>query len=334
MAVSSTFKRGCPHVPKKKGWSTFLRPGWVLGVLAIIAFSYVSFAFFAPWQFNKDEAIVKRNEQIKLAFEIDPAPAEEIFDAQGSIDPGEEWAQVILKGRYLAEGEVLLRNRPVDSSPAFQSLVPFQLHSGSTILVNRGFEPPVAGGVPPLDAPPTGEQIIIGHARLTEQRPESIPIDHQGYRQVYGLNTEQVAQVTGLDLAEDYVQLAEGQPGETNAILVPMLERGSHLSYALQWFAFGIMAPLGLGYFIWAELKERGRVRREEAALAAKAQSPSIPGPHNGALEAGTEGSADTADEEEATVSAVSRARMLRQRYGGNPTNYSKRFVRRDSEEF
>lgn len=26
--------------------------------------------------------------------------------------------------------------------------------------------------------------------------------------------------------------------------------------------------PLGLGYFIWAELKERRRVRREEAELA------------------------------------------------------------------
>ena len=71
--------------------------------------------------------------------------------------------------------------------------------------------------------------------------------------------------MTGRDLAEDYVQLAEGQAGEITAIPVPMLDRGSHLSYAFQWIAFGIMAPLGLGYFIWAEMKERRRVRREEA---------------------------------------------------------------------
>ena len=47
-----------------------------------------------------------------------------------------------------------------------------------------------------------------------------------------------------MELAEDYVQLAEGQAGEINAIPVPMLDRGSHLSYAFQWIAFGIMAPL------------------------------------------------------------------------------------------
>ena len=72
----------------------------------------------------------------------------------------------------------------------------------------------------------------------------SPPIEDQGYRQVYGINTEQIAEVTGTDLAQDYVQLAEGQAGEINAIPVPMLDRGSHLSYAFQWIAFGIMAPL------------------------------------------------------------------------------------------
>ena len=68
------------------------------------------------------------------------------------------------------------------------------------------------------------------------------PIEDQGYRQVYGINTAQIAEVTGMELAEDYVQLAEGQAGEINAIPVPMLDRGSHLSYAFQWIAFGIMA--------------------------------------------------------------------------------------------
>jgi hypothetical protein len=29
----------------------------------------------------------------------------------------------------------------------------------------------------------------------------------------------------------------------------------------LQWLAFGIMAPLGLGYFAWAEIRERRKQR-------------------------------------------------------------------------
>ena len=149
MAVSSTHERRYERAAQKKGWRTFLRPGWVFGVLAIIAFSYFSFTFLAPWQLSRDGAIVERNDQIEAAFEVEPVPAEEVFDAQGSIEPEEEWARVILEGHYLPEDEVLMRNRPVDSSLAFHALTPFQLNSGEVILVNRGFQPPFEGGVPP-----------------------------------------------------------------------------------------------------------------------------------------------------------------------------------------
>ncbi|AGF73839.1 hypothetical protein A605_14337 (plasmid) [Corynebacterium halotolerans YIM 70093 = DSM 44683] len=318
----------------------------MFGVLAIIAFSYFAFTFLAPWQLNKDDDIVERNEQIEAAFEVEPVPAGEVFDAQGRLESGEEWARVILEGRYLAEDEVLMRNRPVDSSPAFHALTPFQLNSGEVILVNRGFKPPFEGGVPPIDTPPAGEQSIIGHARFNEQAPVSTPIEDQGYRQVYGINTEQIAEVTGTDLAEDYVQLAEGQAGEINAIPVPMLDRGSHLSYAFQWIAFGIMAPLGLGYFIWAELKERRRMRREEVELAGgTASSQQTEDPQDGETESAPMGTARTVLLENGTDSVVqaeaatsasagARSRMLHDRYGDSQPNHSRKFVRRQRERF
>ncbi|WP_315042870.1 SURF1 family protein [Corynebacterium argentoratense] len=346
MAVSSTRERRYERAAQKKGWRTFLRPGWVFGVLAIIAFSYFSFTFLAPWQLSRDGAIVERNDQIEAAFEVEPVPAEEVFDAQGSIEPEEEWARVILEGHYLPEDEVLMRNRPVDSSPAFHALTPFQLNSGEVILVNRGFQPPFEGGVPPMDTPPTGEQSILGHARFAEQTPMSPPIEDQGYRQVYGINTEQIAEVTGTDLAQDYVQLAEGQAGEINAIPVPMLDRGSHLSYAFQWIAFGIMAPLGLGYFIWAELKERRRVRREEAELSVDAASAEqTTDQQDGDTDSGTMGTLRTTHPENDTsgpaptgtttsASSGDRSRMLHDRYGDSRPDHSRKFARRQRERF
>ena len=51
------------------------------------------------------------------------------------------------------------------------------------------------------------------------------------------------------------------------AIPLPMLETGNHLSYGLQWIAFGIMAPAGLLYFIFAEARERRRFREEQEEL-------------------------------------------------------------------
>lgn len=275
---------GSVHERGRKGWRTFLKPGWVFMFLAIIAFSYAAFSFLAPWQLGKDDQIVERNRQIEAAFEVDPVPATEVFGPGGSIAPEDEWRRVTLEGRYLTDAEVLLRLRPVDSSPAFHALTPFRLDSGETILVNRGFTVPLDGNVPDMTDAPTGPVTVTGHARFNEAVPLSAPMTDQGYRQVYGINTGQISEVVGVDLAEGYVQLSADQPGVLNAIPVPKLDRGSHLSYGFQWIAFGIMAPLGLGYFVWAEVRERRRVRAEEQELV---DAPVEPAPGTPATPAG-----------------------------------------------
>jgi len=44
---------------------------------------------------------------------------------------------------------------------------------------------------------------------------------------------------------------------------LPHLDAGPFLSYGIQWIAFGIVAPIGLGYFVYSELMAR---RREKEA--------------------------------------------------------------------
>ena len=53
---------------------TFLKPGWVLMLLFVVAFSYLAFSVLAPWQLGKDDDIVERNENITHAYEADPQP--------------------------------------------------------------------------------------------------------------------------------------------------------------------------------------------------------------------------------------------------------------------
>ncbi|MDO5511401.1 SURF1 family protein [Corynebacterium sp.] len=309
---------GSRHSTGKKGLLTFLKPGWIIMVLLIIAFSYVAFTFLAPWQLGKDDAIVHRNNQIDAAFRADPVPVTEVFGSGGELAADDEWRRVTLQGEYLPGDEVLLRMRPVDSSPAFHALTPFRLTTGETFLVNRGFTVPIDGNIPDMTDAPTGEITIQGHARLNEFAPTTAPMEDQGYRQVYGIHTQQVSEVVGVPLARDYVQLSDGQPGELNAIPVPKLDRGSHLSYGFQWIAFGIMAPLGLGYFIWAELRERRRVREESQELG---DTP--------AAEAGdTDDTADTAPATE-TQDTPRRAR-----YGDAHPDHYERFAKRERERF
>ena len=327
---------------------TFLKPGWVLLLLFVVAFSYLAFTVLAPWQLGKDDDIVERNELITHAYEADPQPVEDLVDDHGAIK-NDEWSRATLHGRYLPKDEVLLRLRPAESGPSYQSLVPFRTDSGLTILVNRGWvKAGEANAVPDIPAAPSGETTITGMIRADEAQHQSAPIKQEGYQQVYSIHTEQIASLIDAPLAQDYIQLSADQPGVLNPMPIPQLDRGNHLSYGYQWIAFGIMAPLGLGYFVWSEIRERRRLRDEEEALAAldaDASTPSEPAssdasaadhtpaePTAGADSAPSEHEAANDDSTAVPAASSSHAasRRNRSRYGDSkPDHYAKLNQRR-----
>ncbi|WP_291314266.1 SURF1 family protein [Corynebacterium sp. UBA2622] len=266
---------------EKPWWRTFLSPGWVIAAILIAAFSYFAFTFLAPWQLNKNEALVERNQHIERAFEHDPVPFRDVMGPDGSFDHANEWTRVTLTGHYLPDNEVLLRLRPVDKTPAFQILTPFAADDGTVVLVNRGWVPARDGGtqVPSFDPAPRETVTVTGFVRVDEGVHPTAPMQDQGHEMVYSINTEQISGLTGLNLASPYVQLTSGEPGVIEAIPLPVLETGNHLSYGLQWIAFGILAPAGLVYFIWAERRERRRFDEEQEALLIDAPSAALPEP-------------------------------------------------------
>ena len=259
----------------------------------------------------------ERNHNIEAAFETDPVPLSEIFTTRGEVADGKEWRRVSMTGHYLPESEVLLRLRPVNSSPAFQALTPFRLNSGEIMLVNRGFVPANQDNVPDIPAAPSEEVTIVGYARLDEPPPSHEPLTDQGRLQVSGINSQQIADLTHLELGKDYVQLSDGQPGTLSAIPLPQLDSGPHLSYGIQWIAFGIMAPLGLGYFVWAEMRERRREQEEQQALQEQQQTPLK--------------QQDEKDQQEPESPAEAK---LRSRYGGARVDHYSKIARRNEERF
>lgn len=66
----------------------------------------------------------------------------------------------------------------------------------------------------------------------------------------------------GTDSGED------GDAPDLQALPLPHLDGGTNLSYGIQWIAFGILAPVGLGWFVYAEMRERRREREESAEVA------------------------------------------------------------------
>lgn len=255
---------------KAKAWKTFLQPGWIFTFVIIVAFTYLAFSVLAPWQLHKNTTVSHRNELIAKHFDSEPAPFTEVFGAGGELAPDNEYLRVRMTGHYLPESEVIMRVRPVESGPAYHALTPFQLSDGQVVLVNRGWARPDNSQLPSdFPAAPSGEVTIIGYARIDEATPHIAPSMESGRQMVTGIDTEEISGLTGVALAKDYVQLAADQPGVITAFPLPQLDNGPHLSYGIQWIAFGLLAPIGLGYFVFAELRERRREEAEQAELAA-----------------------------------------------------------------
>lgn len=244
-----------------------LRPQWLALYVVVIAFAYLCFTVLAPWQLHKNTKTSRENAQISASLNAEPVPLTTLLPHQDSSAPEQQWKRVTATGRYVADAQVLARLRVIDGDPAFEVLMPFAVDGGPVVLVDRGYVKPVKGSeVPEIAAAPT-EPVTIT-ARLRDAEPVATgkePFRDAGVQQVYSINPGQISALTGVPLAGSYLQLVDGQPGGLGVVPLPRLDAGPFLSYGIQWIAFGIIAPIGVGYFVYAEVQAR---RREKSAPA------------------------------------------------------------------
>lgn len=257
-----------------KRWAFLLRPAWLALFVVVLAFAYLCFTVLAPWQLGKNTTTSRENDQISRSVTAEPVPVTSVLPEQDSAAPDEQWQRVTATGHYLPEAQVLARLRVIDGDPAYEVLVPFAVDGGPIVLVDRGYAKPEQGtAVPPIEPAPTGTVSITARLRDAEPVPPGKePLRENGIQQVYAINPDQISALTGVPLAGSYLQLVEDQPGGLGVIGLPHLDAGPFLSYGIQWIAFGIIAPIGLGYFIYAEIRQR---RRDKAA--ADSTAPATP---------------------------------------------------------
>jgi cytochrome oxidase assembly protein ShyY1 len=248
-----------------------LRPGWIALALVVIAFTYLCFTVLAPWQLGKHNRTSRENRQIEYSLNTEPVPLKMLLPQQDSSAPNAQWRRVTATGHYLPDVQVLARLRVIEGKPAFEVLAPFVVDAGPTVLVDRGYVRPEQGShVPPIPRPPQDTVTITARLRDSEAVPPGKdPFTQDGVQQVYSISTEQVAALTKVPLAGSYLQLTEDQPGGLGVIGVPHLDAGPFLSYGIQWISFGIVAPLGLGYFVYSELRARRREKQQQPAAQA-----------------------------------------------------------------
>ncbi|WP_032368140.1 SURF1 family cytochrome oxidase biogenesis protein [Rhodococcoides fascians] len=297
-----------------------LRPKWLVLAAVALAFAFLCFSVLAPWQLGKNTSTSARNDLITRSVGADPVPITDVLTANG-FAADDEWRRVIAQGSYVENSDALVRLRSIREQPAYEVITPFVIDGGPTVLVNRGYVLPVEGTRPPeFAAAPTGPVTLDARVRQAEGTSRE-PIQEDGRLQVYNINPEQIGAAVGVDAIDGYLQLDDGQPGGLGLIELPQTDAGPYLSYGLQWLAFGIMAPLGLAYFVRAELRERRMSRTEMADAMSEQSNPKSD--DDSAPDDEEEFTLPTRREKRARARAASQARTptdprLADRYGKN----------------
>jgi cytochrome oxidase assembly protein ShyY1 len=229
---------------------------WSVYTLIAIGFA-VACAFLSHWQFERNES---RSAQIALVEQNYDAPAVPLADVvgvDGDLDPGDEWRPVTLQGEYLADEQLLVRNRPHGGTSAFEVLVPFRDTDGRVLIVDRGWAAPGEGDVPDtIPAPPDGDVTVTVRLRPGEQLPASGRGAPEG--QVPTIHLPSIATLVGDDVITGaYGRLIEESPagsGGLGGFDSPTDDPGPHLSYAIQWILFALMGFIFIGYIIRTEI--------------------------------------------------------------------------------
>lgn len=255
-----------------------LRPGWIALAIVVIAFTYLCFSVLAPWQLGKNTKTSRENDQIQRSLTSETVPLKTLLPQQDSSAPDGQWRRVTATGHYLPDKQVVARLRVAEGDQAMEVLLPFMVDGGPTVLVDRGYVRPLPGSrVPPIPPPPGGEVTLTARLRDSEGPVlDKKSFVSDGVRQVYSINTGQIATLIDTPLTGSYLQLVDNQPGGLGVIALPHLDAGPFLSYGIQWITFGVIAPILLGYFVYAEMRAR---RAEKAQGAEATDKPETPTP-------------------------------------------------------
>ncbi len=229
---------------------------WVAYLLVAIGFA-VACAFLSHWQFDRNEERATQIALVERNYDADPVPLSELIGADGGLDPADQWRPVLLRGEYLIEEHVLVRNRPHGGTSAYEVLVPFRDESGQVLLIDRGWVPPGDSDAPDaVPAPPSGDATVIARLRPGEQLPASGRGAPEG--QVPTIHLPTIADAVEADLITGaYGRLVSEDPEPETALggfASPTDDPGPHLSYAIQWILFALMGFAFIGYVIRIEI--------------------------------------------------------------------------------
>lgn len=221
-----------------------MRRYWILAVALPVTAVCVRLGI---WQLDRLSQRRARNDSIAARLEMSPF---ELTSESGPDSLAFRW--VTVSGTFDFERQIVVVARSYDGVPAVNVVTPLLMRSGQAVLVERGHVPSPDAKTVDLDE--------LAEPDTTEAVGVLVPVERavapgNGWPRYVrnanpaGLQAEYPYELFPLVLRR--TKLPTRAPARMEIVPLPELTGGPHLSYAIQWFAFAVIAMVGAGVLLW-----------------------------------------------------------------------------------
>ena len=260
------------------GWSFLYSKRWI-GYFALFVTFAIACVFLGNWQFDRRAEARAEIDRIDRNYDAAPVTLGEALPVLQSFDvDADKWMTVTATGTYL-DGTVLARNRPGPDGVGAHIIAPFRTDDGRVFFVDRGWivanGPEIEEAFKTLPTPAEGEVSIVTRLRASEPAIDGRSASGMTVASIDLPTIAELSGVTGDAYTGAYGMLVSETPAGDHGALPSKPERdeGPHLSYALQWYVFIIIAGVGTAYAARQEYKGLNAGSAEVRALEAKREA-------------------------------------------------------------
>jgi surfeit locus 1 family protein len=237
-----------------------LRPRWILSHL-LVALLVVVMVNLGFWQLRRLDDRRAENALIEARQEQPAVALDDVVDADagdGEVDELRARA-VTLSGRYDDDATVTVHNRTQDGSTGAWVVTPLVLAGGDRAPVVRGFVGLGPDGEPVATPAPDGEVDVTGAVMAPRLQDRTVRKDLEDLLAEPGTVPVLVRAETSAP-AEPAAATDDGDPRlAIHPLSPPELSERNHLSYAVQWCIFSIIAVVGYPLVLRRVLQRRGK---------------------------------------------------------------------------
>lgn len=258
------------------GRYAFLKsPKWIFGHVIVLVL-VVGFINAGLWQLHRLDERKAFNAQVEANMAQPVVPIGTVLPPESDFADATQVLnrQVSATGHYLIDQEFVITGQAnAQSRPGVWAVTPLQLDDGRILLVNRGWLPSSGAITKPMaDAqPPTGTVVVRGLVSETQtegagQAKERSTKDATNFLRIdiSRIQNQFAAPLVPAFLLREHQRPADPGPQVPVPLARPELDNGPHLSYALQWFGFTLIALVSYPILVRTVARDREKKRRAD----------------------------------------------------------------------